>query len=495
MTITADSPRDQYTSGAGDTHFPITFAFELATDVVVYQTPAGQDPDPANDLLPTSAYTVTGAGYGTVNRFITLTTGASINDTITIIRDMPLARTTDFLNSGEFAAADLNNQFDDVVAMIQQVNMKMDKLSLLYVENQILASDGSQNILPKLPPNTGAGTPLWTTNAAGDLVAGTCAEESGCSTLRSEIASDQSGNDGSRIVGFYSATESERTVHDALNALYLSATGNFSTGDVKITYESTAPTGWLLMDDGTIGATNAADHFGVNYKDLYTLLWNNCADAQCPVTGGRGASALSDWGNNKPLRLPQVVGRQCAGAGTAAVAHTFTTDFAAAPEILTLSSTADYQSGMKVQFSSTTTLPAPLTTGTDYWITVNSGTELKVSRATTNPPDPTTATGPANYVNGTYVNLTSDGAGVHTVTVQFTQRVLGEYDGYEDHILTINEIPSHNHNLDYKDVGATGTSEGAVGSIGKIRAVSNTGGSAEHDIMNPVSYVNYMIKL
>lgn len=484
MTITSASPRDQYTAAAGDTRFSITFEFELSTDVVVYLTPDGDTPDPTLDLLTDSEYTVYGEGYGSTDRYIILTTAASLGDTITIIRDMPLERTTDFLNSGEFAAADLNNQFDDLVAMIQQVNMKMEKLALLYIDNQILASDGSQNTLPKLPANTGSGTPIWTTNSAGDLVAGTCAEESGCSTLRSEIADDQTGSDGARIVGYYSATEPERTVHDALDALYLASTGNFSTGDVKCTYK-TSDTGWLLMDDGTIGATASSDHFGPTYEDLYTVLWTNCADAQCPVTGGRGASAAADWGNNKPLRLPQVVGRTMAMKGTADISDTFTTDFATAPTLITLSSTANYQNGMKVQVSSSGTLPNPLSAATDYWITVNSGTELKVS------------TSEANYVAGTFVNLSSDGSGTHTITVQFTARVLGEYLGYEYHILTVSEIPSHRHDLDAHQFNAGGSNNnGYVGGGRNFAAYSAySGGSGSHTILNPLTYGNFMIKL
>lgn len=93
----------------------------------------------------------------------------------------------------------------------------------------------------------------------------------------------------------------------------------FSTGDMKLTMKSAADSGWLMMNDGTIGsAASSATHANADAQSLYTLLWNNVSNTYAPVTGGRGGSAAADWAANKPLALNAVLGRALAinGAGS-----------------------------------------------------------------------------------------------------------------------------------------------------------------------------------
>jgi hypothetical protein len=95
-------------------------------------------------------------------------------------------------------------------------------------------------------------------------------------------------------------------------------TAYFTTGDVKATYKTTADSGWIMMDDGTIGSatSGATTRANADTEPLYTLLWNNCNNTDCPVSTGRGASAAADFAANKTLNLPLVKGRAFAGAGT-----------------------------------------------------------------------------------------------------------------------------------------------------------------------------------
>jgi hypothetical protein len=94
----------------------------------------------------------------------------------------------------------------------------------------------------------------------------------------------------------------------------------FTTGDVKLTLKTVADTGWVLMDDKTIGnaASGATGRANADTVDLYTLLWNNTADADCAVSSGRGASAAADYAANKTIALPKTLGRAlaCYGAGS-----------------------------------------------------------------------------------------------------------------------------------------------------------------------------------
>jgi hypothetical protein len=92
----------------------------------------------------------------------------------------------------------------------------------------------------------------------------------------------------------------------------------FSTGDRKETYKTVADSGWVIMDDGTIGSPGsvATTRANSDTESLYILLWNNCENAQCPVSGGRGASGSADFAANKTLNLPLVLGRAAAASGT-----------------------------------------------------------------------------------------------------------------------------------------------------------------------------------
>lgn len=96
------------------------------------------------------------------------------------------------------------------------------------------------------------------------------------------------------------------------------ALGVWSTGDVKLTLKTTADSGWVLMNDGTIGnaASGATTRANADTADLFTLLWNNTADADCAVSTGRGANAAADYAANKTIALPKALGRALAVYGS-----------------------------------------------------------------------------------------------------------------------------------------------------------------------------------
>lgn len=104
-----------------------------------------------------------------------------------------------------------------------------------------------------------------------------------------------------------------------------SSGGGFTmpTGSVVCGFFITAPSGWVLLDGKTLGATGSgANHAGADYQTLYISLWDNVANAEAPVSGGRGASASADWAAGKTLTMPKINGRTPIGldnmGGTAA---------------------------------------------------------------------------------------------------------------------------------------------------------------------------------
>lgn len=97
----------------------------------------------------------------------------------------------------------------------------------------------------------------------------------------------------------------------------------FDTGDVKFGWFDTAPAGWVLMDDGTIGDTGsgASTLADPSAESLFTVLWDNYADAECPVSSGRGASAAADWGAGENDRPPDGPRPRDRGGGDGLRAH------------------------------------------------------------------------------------------------------------------------------------------------------------------------------
>jgi len=124
MTITTNDTRDEYTSTAGQVLFSYTFKIFESTDLNVYVTPAGQDPDDTTDIV--TGYSVTDVGEedgGT----ITLVTPTTAGDSVTIVSDIPESRTTDYQNNGDFLPDTVNDDFDRVVSLVKQANDKVNR--------------------------------------------------------------------------------------------------------------------------------------------------------------------------------------------------------------------------------------------------------------------------------------------------------------------------------------------------------------------------------
>lgn len=97
-----------------------------------------------------------------------------------------------------------------------------------------------------------------------------------------------------------------------------------STGDFKWRPTTETLTGWVKANSLTIGnaTSGASQRANADTQALFVYLWTNFSNAHCPVSGGRGASALSDFTGSKTIGVPDLrarspFGLDDMGAGTA----------------------------------------------------------------------------------------------------------------------------------------------------------------------------------
>jgi hypothetical protein len=122
IPIDAIPRRVQFTGNTGLGPFAFTFNILAAADIAVYKN--------ATLLTITTDYTVSLNANGTGS--VTLTGAGSgtalvAADYLTIIGDLPLARTTDFTTAGDLLASALNDQLDASVVMTQQISERVDR--------------------------------------------------------------------------------------------------------------------------------------------------------------------------------------------------------------------------------------------------------------------------------------------------------------------------------------------------------------------------------
>lgn len=316
LIVNNQEPRVDYlVSNPAVVDYTALFEILREDDVSVYLVPVGDEPDPPNQLLTLNTdYTVTGAGLTggfqiTIQAVITLQVG----DHIIMERNLPYDRLTDFSVGGQFKSLTINEQLDRLVMQIQQVDNLIANRGLTYLVTDTLTS--GQTTIPKL-----AAGEFWKANGVGNIAAVVQEENPDWSTLRSELASNTQVAPGAELIGYYDATHGYGPTN--LDAYLKTIIDKYvlKTGMITATVQIAAMDGWIVLGDSTtspnqtIGnASSGADiRANADCQNLFVLIWNNTQDANCPVSGGRGASALADWNANKTIGVPLVEGRTLA---------------------------------------------------------------------------------------------------------------------------------------------------------------------------------------
>lgn len=222
---------------------------------------------------------------------------------------MPLETGTyiDDLNAANPAATDGLSQADDHIRLIKSVlkaTFPNWTSALTATQAQVDAIAAAYTTGPFLVPSGGsAGSPMLA--VVGDTDSGLWCI--GANNLGIGVG-------GSKILDISSA--GLNLTGDFIASGTVTAGGIWRTGDVKLTMQPTAESGWLVVADQTIGNTSSgATYANAAAEALYTLIYNQVSNTYAPVTGGRGANAAADWAAQKPMALTKMLGRALAIAG------------------------------------------------------------------------------------------------------------------------------------------------------------------------------------
>ncbi len=215
ITIADSTPRVQYTIGSSGSTGPFTipWPYYANSDIKVYW----------DDTLKTETthYTISGTAVDDGFSGGTVTLGASQSSiTVTIVRDIPIARTTDF-PVGPFNIDTLNKDLDKLYAIGQQLE-KTNNNSLRLADSD---KSGASTILPTPAANT-----LLSWNSDGDALEATlttstitAAAASGASAATSATAAAASASSASSSAT--SASTSATSAAASATAAASSATG------------------------------------------------------------------------------------------------------------------------------------------------------------------------------------------------------------------------------------------------------------------------------
>lgn len=140
MTVGTNDLREEYTATAGQTVFSFDFRVFADTDLNVYQTASGSAFNDSTDLI--TAYSVSRNANQDLSPggSITLNTGATLNDRITIVSAIPETRTTDYQDGGVFDPDIVDDDFDRVVSIAKQASAKASR-AMLSPESEQNAGD------------------------------------------------------------------------------------------------------------------------------------------------------------------------------------------------------------------------------------------------------------------------------------------------------------------------------------------------------------------
>lgn len=463
--------------------FDYPFLIFQASDLKVYVDGA---------LVSNSNYTIDGVGVEAGGTVAFTVAPGSGTENVVLERVAAFTQPVSIAEGSKFPASIVESAHDRNTMLSQQLDSRVNRCVQLNVAFATSADDltlsaNAATRATKVIAFDADGTGLTLVDGGGAAEAEVFAQ----AAANSAAAAAQSASDAAN--SYNAMVTLSGTISDLLNA----AISGFVTGDIKLTLKTTGVSGWVFMDDGTIGSTasSATTRANDDTEDLYTLLWNGYNDEYFPVTGGRGASAAADFAANKEMRLGYAVGRALYAAGTGeSVVEGVDGGVDTSLDTFTVPSNVDtWITGMPVVLTLASGTITGLTSGNTYYIIRNSTTTVKLASTT------------LNAQNGTAINMTAKSSPVWSLTHTFSSRAAGSFWGEQAHAPKADEVGPHSHSHSHslpniwRGTGGSnnpsggGTSTLGGGSTG-VSAVT-AGGGFYMPIAPPGMGVHVLIKL
>ena len=232
-----------------------------------------------------------------------VSTNADVVTTTALAAKLPTVVASEFLQANGGATAYLSKSASEMrtALSVQPLDAQLTDVAGLAVTNSgFIVGDGANFVL-----ETGA-----TTRTSLGLTIDTDVQSHVMTTQGDMVRAGASGAPERVAIGASGTV----LTSDGTDAAWAA---NGATGDIKMHMGTTVQSGWLELNGETLAITTG-DNTGSTYNALYEHLWDNLADGQFAIAGGRGGSAAADWAADKAGTMPDARGRALIGYGTGA---------------------------------------------------------------------------------------------------------------------------------------------------------------------------------
>ncbi|MCW8915052.1 MAG: hypothetical protein OQK24_04270 [Magnetovibrio sp.] len=218
------SPRVQYEGDGMQTEFVYLFQIFADADMEVY----------LDDTLQSSGYSISGAGQ-TQGGAVTMDSAPLNGVVVTLARRLPIQRTTDFLESGEFRAKIINDELDYLTASLQQVTEDQSRSAQMAITL-------FGNVDTTLPTPQANSALVWNDTANGFVNGPTVSEISNAEGY----AADALVSKNSALASASSASNSATAAASSATAAQTAAASNMYSSNESKTIDFDV----LTTDDG-----------------------------------------------------------------------------------------------------------------------------------------------------------------------------------------------------------------------------------------------------
>lgn len=286
MSVSVQVPYKKYTAAAAATVFPTTFRVVLAGDLQVR----------VDAVVVTSGFTLSALGLS-AGVDVTFTTPMVGGEVVELQRIIPKSRANDYQQLGNFDASVVNADIDRLWMSNQELGEEVSRAILVPIGS----GTDPQDLIDELITSAATAVAAAGTTTANVVAAQAAADAAAASAA--SIALPLPATSGGTGVTSIAALRALLGIYDA------------ETGDLQPTMAPAARAGWVMASGRTIGnaSSSATERANADTSALFTMLWTGLADAEAPVSSGRGASAAADFAANKTITLPDLRGRAIVG--------------------------------------------------------------------------------------------------------------------------------------------------------------------------------------